>query len=88
MAALLKRPPLYAPHQWKADAWALDGATVKHTLCRPSPSRENFSTMAGKRKAPPGWKWVFVARFWHWRAKKYLYAVDYGYVAWAFLVRA
>jgi hypothetical protein len=25
---------------------------------------------------------VFRKRFWHWRAKKYLYAKDYGLKAW------
>ena len=44
--------------------------------------------MAVRRKAPPGWKWIFVKRYWHYRAKRYLYAENYGYEAWAFLVRA
>jgi len=46
------------------------------------------SHMAVRRKAPPGWKWIFVKRYWHYRAKRYLYAENYGYEAWAFLVRA
>lgn len=29
-----------------------------------------------RRKAPPGWKWIFVDRFWHKRAKRYLYAAQ------------
>lgn len=44
--------------------------------------------MSLRRAAPPGFKWVFVPRFWHWRKREYLYASDYGYSAWAFLVRA
>ena len=28
--------------------------------------------------APPGFRWVFTPYFWHWRAKRYLYAKDYG----------
>jgi hypothetical protein len=38
--------------------------------------------------APPGWTWVFCTRFYHWRAKRYLYAKNYGKQAWCFLVRA
>ena len=37
--------------------------------------------------APNGFKWVFTPRFWHARAKKYLYAKDYGRKAWCFLAR-
>jgi hypothetical protein len=37
--------------------------------------------------APVGWSWVFCTRFWHYRAKRYLYAKDYGRKAWCFLVR-
>lgn len=37
--------------------------------------------------APAGFTWVFCAHFWHARAKKYLYAKDYGRKAWCFLVR-
>jgi hypothetical protein len=40
------------------------------------------------KPAPPGWRWVFVTRFWHARAKKYLFAADYGHECWCFLVRA
>ena len=44
--------------------------------------------MAKRRKpAPPGYRWVFCDKFWHWRAKRYLYAAHYGLEAWAFLVR-
>ena len=38
--------------------------------------------------APAGFRWVFCAYFWHWRAKRYLYAADYGRTSWCFLVRA
>ncbi len=31
--------------------------------------------------------WVRVSKFWHWRAKRYLYAVDYGRPYWCFRVR-
>lgn len=37
--------------------------------------------------APAGMRWVFCDRFWHYRAKKYLYAKNYGRKAWAFLVK-
>ena len=37
--------------------------------------------------APAGYHWVFTPRRWHRGAKRYLYAADYGYEAWAFLVR-
>jgi hypothetical protein len=37
--------------------------------------------------APAGYSWVFCTHFWHWRAKKYLYASDYGRRAWCFLRR-
>ncbi len=30
---------------------------------------------------PPGQNGLFAARIWHWRAKKYLYAADYGFKA-------
>jgi hypothetical protein len=40
------------------------------------------------KPAPKGWRWVFCAKFWHARAKRYLYARDYGRECWAFLVRA
>jgi hypothetical protein len=38
--------------------------------------------------APMGWTWVFCTRFYHYRAKRYLYASNYGKQAWCFLVRA
>jgi hypothetical protein len=45
--------------------------------------------MKTKRKpAPPGYRWIFVPEFRHWRSKKILRAADYGYEAWCFLVRA
>lgn len=37
--------------------------------------------------APAGFMWVFCSRFWHWRAKRYLYAKDYNRRAWHFLTR-
>jgi len=37
--------------------------------------------------APPGFQWVFCARFYHVRAKRYLYAKDYNRRAWCFLAR-
>lgn len=37
--------------------------------------------------APPGWVWIFRPRFWHWRAKRFLYAEHYGLKAWCFLVK-
>ncbi len=37
---------------------------------------------------PPGWKWIFVARFYHWRAKKFLYAKDYNKDAFVLLVKS
>jgi len=38
-------------------------------------------------RPPAGHRWVFTPYFWHWRAKKYLYAKDYGRKAWRFLVK-
>lgn len=38
--------------------------------------------------APRGWIWVFCTRFWHYRAKRFLYAKDYDRKAWCFLVRS
>jgi len=40
------------------------------------------------RPAPPGYRWIFVPYFRHWRSKKLLFAADYGREAWCFLVRA
>ena len=37
------------------------------------------------KRAPKGWRWIFTTKFWHWRAKRFLYAADYGRVAWCFL---
>jgi len=34
-----------------------------------------------KVKHPDGQDGLFAARIWHWRAKKYLYAADYGFKA-------
>jgi len=45
-------------------------------------------SMWNERPAPPGFRWRFAARIWHWLAKKYLYAADYGLMAFRFLVRA
>ncbi len=39
------------------------------------------------KAAPPGFRWVFTPRFWHYRLKRYLFAEDYGRTAWCFLVR-
>ena len=38
-------------------------------------------------RAPPGWRWIFVASYVHYRTKKVMVAKDYGYEAWRFLVR-
>ena len=40
------------------------------------------------KPAPPGYRWVFVKQFRHWRSGKVIRAVDYGYEAFRFLVRA
>jgi len=37
--------------------------------------------------APAGRRWVFTPYFWHARAKRYLYASDYGRKAWCFLAK-
>jgi hypothetical protein len=39
------------------------------------------------RPAPPGFHWVFVAWFRHWRSGKLIVAKDYGKEAFCFLVR-
>ncbi len=44
--------------------------------------------MKTHKPAPPGWKWIFVREFKHWRSKKIIRACDYGYEAFYFLVRA
>lgn len=41
-----------------------------------------------RKPAPPGFRWIFVPEYRHWRSKKIMRAVDYGYTAWCFLVRA
>jgi len=47
-----------------------------------------MATITAPFAAPPGWAWIFCARFWHVGAKRYLYARDYGKRAWCLLVRA
>jgi len=34
-----------------------------------------------KARQPEGHTGPFAARIWHWRAKKYIYASDYGFKA-------
>jgi hypothetical protein len=34
--------------------------------------------LANTKRQPDGQRGPCVARIWHWRAKKYLYAADYG----------
>jgi hypothetical protein len=46
-----------------------------------------MATIAVPFPAPAGWTWVFCTRFWHYRAKRYLYAKHYDRKAWCFLVR-
>lgn len=76
------------------DAHAMEGGARWLQLATVSIPQSAFrfqsggATMSLRRAAPPGFKWVFVPRFWHWRKREYLYASDYGYSAWAFLVRA
>lgn len=41
-----------------------------------------------RKPAPVGYRWVFTDKFRHWRSGKTLFARDYGYECWAFLVRA
>lgn len=44
--------------------------------------------MGNSRKpAPPGFRWIFVPKFRHWRSGKILWAKDYGLDAFCFLVR-
>lgn len=38
--------------------------------------------------APPGFMWIFVSEFVHWRSKKIIRARDHGKKAFAILVRA
>lgn len=40
-----------------------------------------------KKEAPPGYRWVFVPEFRHWRSGKIIRAKDYGHEAFSFLVR-
>ena len=44
--------------------------------------------MANQKPAPPGFRWIFVRAFKHWRSGKMIYAADYGRTAFCFLVRA
>ena len=39
-------------------------------------------------QAPPGFRWIFVAQFRHWRSGQIIRAADHGRKAFAFLVRA
>ena len=39
------------------------------------------------RTAPRGFRWIYVTSFWHKRARRRLYATDYGKKAFRFLVR-
>jgi hypothetical protein len=41
-----------------------------------------------KNPAPPGFRWIFVKEFRHWRSGKIIRACDYGRTAFCFLVRA
>lgn len=45
-------------------------------------------TSSSYKPAPAGYRWIFTAKFRHWRSGKTLYARDYGRACWAFLVRA
>ena len=38
--------------------------------------------------APAGYRWVYCRSYRHYRSGKLMIASDYGYEAWAFLVRA
>jgi len=40
------------------------------------------------RPAPPGYRWVFCTHYFNKQAGRVLYAADYGYDSWRFLVRA
>jgi len=37
--------------------------------------------------APPGYRWVFIKSFRHWKSGKIIVASDYGRTAFCFLVR-
>jgi hypothetical protein len=43
--------------------------------------------LSTRKPAPPGWRWIFIAEYRHWRSGKIMRAQDYGYQAWCFLVR-
>lgn len=43
---------------------------------------------APKKAAPPGFRWIFVRQFKHWRSGKMIVATNYGKQAFCFLVRA
>jgi len=40
------------------------------------------------KPAPPGFRWIFVTEFRHWRSGKVIRAVDYGHKAFYFLARS
>jgi hypothetical protein len=40
------------------------------------------------RPAPPGFRWLYVKSYRHYKTGKVMVATDYGYVAWRFLVRS
>lgn len=39
------------------------------------------------RPPPPGYRWVCIPQFRHWRSGKLIVAADYGHEAFCFLVR-
>lgn len=41
-----------------------------------------------KKEAPPGFRWIFVRQFKHWRSGKIIKAKDHGREAFCFLVRS
>lgn len=41
----------------------------------------------GPFPAPPGFMWIFVPKFWHWRARRYIHASEKGKQAFCLLVR-
>lgn len=44
--------------------------------------------MKPPKPAPPGFRWIFVKSFRHWRSGKIIRASDYGREAFCFLVRS
>ena len=42
--------------------------------------------MLAETPAPPGFRWIFVTQYRHWRSGKIIRAVDYGREAFRFLV--